>query len=134
MTEFIRTFWLCLVLFTLPLQGMAQANMFACHMNSASTEAVQATHHPDMDHERMSHSEHRSSVGQGTPSDTLNAVHTAKHGCCNCAPSCAIVLLDTPITPIAVVHAEVVLNAVSVQQPYSADTRRIDRPPKMLAI
>ncbi|HEX4916287.1 MAG TPA: hypothetical protein VFV43_00150 [Limnobacter sp.] len=133
------------MMLALPIQGMAQASMFACHLSGeemgkqvtahhvgmdhgdAGHQAMghQAMGHPDMDHSAHSTDGDNSSGGQ---------VIKSLHGCCNCAPSCAAVVLpNSPSKFGAVQQASQVLLPVQLTH-HSADLRRIDRPPKNLAI
>jgi len=43
------------MLLALPVQGMAQASMFACHLNGNSSSAGQAIDHSTMHHSEMNH-------------------------------------------------------------------------------
>jgi hypothetical protein len=118
----VRSLFMWLMLLALPVQGMAQASMFACHLNGNSSSAGQA----------IDHSMHNMDA-QADP-DSSKKLMKSLHGCCNCAPTCAVVLLpvaQASFTPIL----QDATHPVSVAQlPHSADTRRIDRPPKTLAI
>jgi hypothetical protein len=56
------------------------------------------------------------------------------HGCCNCAPTCSVVLLPVAQASFDAVQHDMLHPVSAPQIPHSADTRRIDRPPKILAI
>ena len=137
MTIMVRTLFMWLMLLALPVQGMAQASMFACHLNGNSSSAGQAIdhstmHHSEMNHDGMDHSMHDMDA-QADP-DSSKKLMKSLHGCCNCAPTCAVVLLPVAQTSFGSIQHDT-LHVISASQlPHSADTRRIDRPPKTLAI
>ncbi|VWX34761.1 conserved exported hypothetical protein [Limnobacter sp. 130] len=130
MTKVVRTFLMWMMLFALPVQGMAQASMFACHLKGDSTTSgAEMMHHDGMDH-----SMHSMGSGDHTDPDSSKKLMKSLHGCCNCAPTCAVVLFAPVQTSFAAVQ-QAALHPISAPQlPHSADTRRIDRPPKTLAI
>ena len=151
MTKVVKTFLMWMMLFALPLQGMAQASMFACHLKGDSTAAVQMKGHGSMDHHAsmnqsgmhhggMDHSMHSMSDMGGTNADGSFDPDSSKklmkslHGCCNCAPTCAVVLLPMVQASFATIQQETSHPISYSQLPHSADTRRIERPPKTLAI
>ncbi|WP_334118573.1 hypothetical protein [Limnobacter sp.] len=132
MTKVVRILCMWLMLFALPVQGMAQVGMFACHLQGDATGPVQTMDHGLMDHASMDHSMH--AVNADPDPDSSKQVMKSLHGCCNCAPTCAVVLLPVAQASFGSIQHDT-LHAVSVSQlPHSADTRRIDRPPKTLAI
>lgn len=137
MTKMVRTLLMWLMLLALPVQGMAQASMFACHLNGNSTNAGQAIDHSSMDHGAMSHDSMDHSMhkmdGQADP-DSSKKLMKSLHGCCNCAPTCAVVLLPVAQASFNAIQQDATHPVSEPQLPYSADTRRIDRPPKTLAI
>ncbi len=137
MTKMVRTLLMWLMLLALPVQGMAQASMFACHLNGNSTSAGQAIDHSSMDHGAMSHDSMDHSMhkmdGQADP-DSSKKLMKSLHGCCNCAPTCAVVLLPVAQASFNAIQQDATPPVSEPQLPYSADTRRIDRPPKTLAI
>lgn len=133
MSKLSRTLCLLWMLLALPLQGMAQASMFACHVSGAAAPAAsgaQPMDHSETDHAAMDHSGHGESFG----SQSSEQVSSASHGCCNCAPSCAIVILAADQVHFNAAPPPVVLSVLLSQSPISADSRRIDRPPKTHAI
>jgi hypothetical protein len=138
MSNLFRTFCVLWMLLALPLQGMAQASMFGCHVNGTGGLAASGAHpinHAVMDHSGMDHSgmDH-SSIGEDLGSQPMEQVLKATHACCNCAPSCAIVILSTDQVQFNPMQPPVVLPVSLSQANFSADTRRIDRPPKTHAI
>lgn len=146
MTKVVKTFLLWMVLLALPVQGMAQASMFACHLQGkdsteVSSAAGSTAHRIDyngVDHNGMDHSMHTSAASEHhsehANSESSKKLMKSLHGCCNCAPTCAVVLVSTSPISFAVVQHDTIHPVSSPQLPYSADTRRIDRPPKPLAI
>ena len=137
MTKVVRTFLMWLMLLALPVQGMAQASMFACHLNGNSTSAGQVVDHSTMNHGAMSHvtmdhSMHEMDL-QADP-DSSEKLMKSLHGCCNCAPTCAVVLLPVAQASFNAIQHDALHPLSTPQIPHSADTRRIDRPPKILAI
>ena len=95
MHKVVRTLLLWMMLLALPVQGMAQASMFACHLNGNSSSAGQAIDHSTMshgamNHDGMDHSMHNMDA-QADP-DSSKKLMKSLHGCCNCAPTCAVVL------------------------------------------
>lgn len=125
--KMVRIFMMWIMLLALPVQGMAQVSMFACHLNGgASSESVQM-----MDHSM--HGEVHSHDHSGS-SDTAKKVMKSLHGCCNCAPSCAVIVLPVSQVSFGAIQHDKLHPALVSQAPHSADTRRIDRPPKTLAI
>ncbi|MCR2747211.1 hypothetical protein [Limnobacter parvus] len=132
MTKVVRTLLLWMMLFALPVQGMAQASMFACHLQGdSSAESVSMLNHSDMDHGSMDHSMHAT---DDTDPDSAKKLMKSLHGCCNCAPTCAVVLLPVAQASFGAVQHDILHPISAPQIPHSADTRRIDRPPKTLAI
>ncbi|MGQ0687191.1 MAG: hypothetical protein ACT4NK_00410 [Limnobacter sp.] len=126
-----------LMLLALPVQGMAQASMFACHLNGNSSSAGQAIDHSTMshgamNHDGMDHSMHNMDA-QADP-DSSKKLMKSLHGCCNCAPTCAVVLLPVAQASFTAILQDATHPVSVAQLPHSADTRRIDRPPKTLAI
>lgn len=146
MSEVFKTFLLWMMLLALPVQGMAQASMFACHLQGKDSTEVSSTagstaHRIDynsVDHNGMDHSMHSSAASEhhGEHADSYSSKKLMKslHGCCNCAPTCAVVLVSTTTSSFAAVQHDTLRPVSSSQVPHSADTRRIDRPPKPLAI
>jgi len=137
MTKMVRILFMWLMLLALPVQGMAQASMFACHLNGNSSSAGRAIdhstmHHSEMNHEGMDHSMH-DMVDHADP-DSSKKLMKSLHGCCNCAPTCAVVLLPVAQASFNAIQRDATHPVSTPQLPYSADTRRIDRPPKTLAI
>lgn len=137
MTKMVRILFMWLMLLALPVQGMAQASMFACHLNGNSSSAGQAIdhstmHHSEMNHEGMDHRMH-DMVDHADP-DSSKKLMKSLHGCCNCAPTCAVVLLPVAQASFNAIQQDMLHSVSSPQLPHSADTRRIDRPPKTLAI
>ncbi|MGV3468923.1 hypothetical protein [Limnobacter sp.] len=137
MTKMVRILFMWLMLLALPVQGMAQVGMFACHLNGSSSSAGQAIdhstmHHSEMNHEGMDHSMH-DMVDHADP-DSSRKLMKSLHGCCNCAPTCAVVLLPVAQASFNAIQQDMLHPVSSPQLPHSADTRRIDRPPKTLAI
>lgn len=45
MTKVVRTFLMWMMLLALPVQGMAQASMLACHLNGNGPDSVQIQQH-----------------------------------------------------------------------------------------
>lgn len=128
------------MLLALPVQGMAQVSMFACHLQGGgASKPVQMMDHSDMGHGAMQHADidhsmHGMNNAGPADQDASEKLMKSLHGCCNCAPTCAVVLLPVAQTGFDAIQHDV-LHPISVSQlPYSADTRRIDRPPKTLAI
>ena len=122
------------MLFALPIQGMAQVSMYACHLQSETNLSAEMNHasmdHPVMDQGGMDHSMHMAEADN----DSSQQVMKSLHGCCNCAPTCAVVLLPLAQASFGAIQHDS-LHPVSIPQlPYSADLRRIERPPKTLAI
>ena len=136
MTKVVKTFLLWMMLCALPVQGMAQASMFACHLQGkASTQVSGAAGSAHVvDHSGMDRSMHTSAASEHTSSDSSKKLMKSLHGCCNCAPTCAVVLVSMAQISFDVVQHDTIHPVSSSQLPYSADTRRIDRPPKLLAI
>lgn len=133
MSKLFRTYLVLWMLFALPLQGMAQASMFACHLKGSNPSSVVDSHlndHADMNHTEMGHAMH----GEVTTTPIKKQLAQSTHGCCNCAPSCAVVILPTTQISLDATRHEAVLSLVSVTASFSADSRRIDRPPKTTAI
>ena len=124
MIKAVQTFLMWMVLLALPVQGMAQANMFACHFNGDTPDSVQV-----MDHSMHAMESHEYEITHDSKS-----LKNSLHGCCNCAPTCAVVLLPVAQTSFGAVQHDSLHPASIPQIPHSADTRRIDRPPKTLAI
>lgn len=137
MTKMVRTFLMWLMLLALPVQGMAQASMYACHLNGNPTKSSQMADHGDMNHSAMTHDGMDHSMhamdAQADP-DSSKKLMKSLHGCCNCAPTCALVLPPVTQTSFNAIQQDVMHPVESPQLPHSADTRRIDRPPKILAI
>ena len=129
MTKMVKSLCMWLMLLALPVQGMAQASMFACHLQGdTTTGSVQM-----MDHGSMDHSMH--AVNAADPdTDSSQQVMKSLHGCCNCAPTCAVVLLPVAQASFGTIQHDTLHIISASQLPHSADTRRIDRPPKTLAI
>jgi hypothetical protein len=149
MTKVVRTFLMWIMLLALPVQGMAQASMFACHlngdvlgsaqtMNHASMDHGSAGHgsmdHSGMDHSGMNHSMPATGSHDHGNTDDAKKLMKSLHGCCNCAPTCAVVLLPVAQATFGSIQHDTLHFISSSQVPHSADTRRIDRPPKTLAI
>ena len=137
MTIMVRSLFMWLMLLALPVQGMAQASMFACHLNGNSSSAGQAIDHSTMshgamNHDGMDHSMHNMDA-QADP-DSSKKLMKSLHGCCNCAPTCAVVLLPVAQASFNAIQHDATHPVSTPQLPYSADIRRIDRPPKTLAI
>lgn len=137
MTTMVRTFLMWLMLLALPVQGVAQASMFACHLNGNSSSADQAIDHSTMshgamNHDGMDHSMH--DMGDQADPDSSKKLMKSLHGCCNCAPTCAVVLLPVAQASFNAIQQDMLHPVSSPQLPHSADARRIDRPPKTLAI
>jgi BarA-like signal transduction histidine kinase len=113
-----------MMLLALPVQGMAQASMFACHLNGDTSDSVQM----------MDHSMHAMDSHDHTNTEDSRKLMKSLHGCCNCAPTCAVVLLPVAQASFDAVQHDMLHPVSAPQIPHSADTRRIDRPPKILAI
>ena len=99
MTIMVRTLFMWLMLLALPVQGMAQASMFACHLNGNSSSAGQTIdhstmHHSEMNHDGMDHSMH--DMVDHTDPDASKKLMKSLHGCCNCAPTCAELSVTVP--------------------------------------
>jgi len=137
MTKVVRTFLLWIMLFALPVQGMAQASMFACHLNGDAAGSAQVMDHANMDHATADHSMHAMDSHDHNSADSADKskkLMKSLHGCCNCAPTCAVVLLPLAQTSFDNIQQDTP-NPVSISQVlHSADARRIERPPKTLAI
>ncbi|HEX4844253.1 MAG TPA: hypothetical protein VFV57_11320 [Limnobacter sp.] len=128
------------MMLALPIQGMAQASMFACHLQGDAAGMQTTAHHMGMDHGDAGHHDmghhdmDHSAHGLDGENNSDGQVVKSLHGCCNCAPSCAAVVLpNSPSKFGAVQQASQVLLPVQLTH-HSADLRRIDRPPKNLAI
>ncbi|AXV67649.1 hypothetical protein D0907_20155 (plasmid) [Pseudoalteromonas lipolytica] len=134
MTKVVRTFLMWIMLLALPVQGMAQASMFACHLNGDGPGSVQIMDHSNMDHRSMDHSMHEMDSHDHANSDDSKKLMKSLHGCCNCAPTCAVVLLPVAQASFGAIQHDTLHPLSAPQIPHSADTRRIDRPPKTLAI
>lgn len=139
MIQVVRTFLMWIMLLALPVQGMAQASMFACHSNGDATDSVQMMDHSNMDHSNMDHggmdhSMHAMDFHDHANTDDSRKLMKSLHGCCNCAPSCAVVLLSVAQASFNAIQHDALHPLSAPQIPHSADTRRIDRPPKTLAI
>jgi hypothetical protein len=132
MKQMVRIFLMWLVLLALPAQGMAQASMFACHLVGNSTSADQITDHSVMNHDGMDHKQH--AMSDHVYPDSSEKLMKSLHGCCNCAPTCAVVLLPAVQVNFNAIQRDVMRPASAPQLPNSADIRRIDRPPKSLAV
>jgi hypothetical protein len=136
MTKVVRFLCMWMLLLALPVQGFAQASMFACHLKGSSPADMGMMDHSMMNHAEMDHAEmdHAGTHHGPVDSDDLKQVKKSLHGCCNCAPTCAALpMLLSQADFIAIQHDN--LQPVTTSQlPHSADTRRIDRPPKNLAI
>lgn len=117
------------MLLALPVQGMAQASMFACHLNGDGPDPVQM-----MDHSNVDHSMHAMDSHDHANTDDSKKLMKSLHGCCNCAPTCAVVLLPAVQASFGAIQHDTLHPLSAPQIPHSADTRRIDRPPKTLAI
>lgn len=134
MMKVVRTFLMWMMLLALPVQGMAQASMFACHLSGETTGSVQMMDHGSMNHAETDHSMHAmESLDHANP-DSSDKLMKSLHGCCNCAPTCAVVLLPVEQASFGAVQHDNLHPLSAPQVPHSADTRRIDRPPKTLAI
>lgn len=136
MTIFVRFLCMWMLLLALPVQGFAQASMFACHLkgsNSAATGTMDHSmmNHADMDHAQMDHGNMDHSAAD---SGDLNQVKKSLHGCCNCAPTCAALLLPLAQADFIAIQHESPKPVATSQLPHSADAWRIDRPPKTFAI
>jgi hypothetical protein len=137
MTKMVRTFFMWMMLLALPVQGMAQASMFACHLNGNSGSAGRAVDHSSMDHGAMNHDSMNNSMhalDAHSDPDFSKKLMKSLHGCCNCAPTCAVVLLPVAQASFNTIQQDITHPVSVAQLPHSADTRRIDRPPKTLAI
>ena len=130
----VKTFCMWLMLLALPVQGMAQASMYTCHLQGETNSSAEMNH-ASMDHSAMNHGDIDHSMhAVDADSDSSQQVMKSLHGCCNCAPTCAVVLLPVAQASFGAIQHDA-LHPVSISQlPYSADLRRIDRPPKTLAI
>lgn len=129
MTKVVRTFLMWMMLLALPVQGMAQVSMFACHLNGESPDSVQI-----MDHSNMDHSMNAMDSHDHANTDDSKKLMKSLHGCCNCAPTCAVVLLPVAQASFGAIQHDTLHPLPVPQILHSADTRRIDRPPKTLAI
>jgi hypothetical protein len=134
MTKVVRTLLLWMMLIALPVQGMAQVGMFACHLKGDASGSVQLMDHSVMNHDGMDHSMHAMSSHEQADPDSSRKLMKSLHGCCNCAPTCAVVLLPVAQTSFNAIQHDTIHPVSASQLPHSADTRRIDRPPKTLAI
>lgn len=133
MSTLSRTLCILWMLLALPLQGMAQASMFACHSNGAGSLAIDnrlQMDHSKMDHGMTDHAAH----GESSGAQHDDQVSNASHGCCNCAPSCVVVMPAADQARFNATRPHVVLPLLFPQASFSADIRRIDRPPKTHAI
>lgn len=129
MHKVVRTFLLWIMLLALPVQGMAQASMFACYLNGDTSDSV-----PMMDHGKIDHSMHAMDSHDHANTEDSRKLMKSLHGCCNCAPTCAVVLLPVAQASFGAIQHDSLRPFSAPQIPHSADTRRIDRPPKTLAI
>lgn len=138
MTKVIRSILLWLMLLALPVQGMAQVSMFACHLkgdgSAMNLSQTQMMDHAQMDHLGMDHSMPSMHAELSPEPDSAGTLVKSLHGCCNCAPTCAVMLASPIQSSFSAIQHESIHVVVSSQPPHSADSRRIDRPPKTHAI
>ncbi|WP_370263669.1 hypothetical protein [Limnobacter sp.] len=121
------------MLVALPIQGMAQASMFACHLQDSGKASFTEHHqHGEAGQEHHAHTEHHA---HGEPSsDDSSPIVKAMHGCCHCAPSCAAVVVPNTLTKINEPLPNGPVLAMAQTPPHSADSRRLERPPKSLSV
>ena len=120
-----RFLLLCLLMWTVPLQGIAAVSMQFCGVETSQTSQMQVStgHHAAPEHHAQSNTTDRSSDDQKTLADV-------GHKCGVCAACCsAAVIFSIPHTP-----AVVALPSAMLVEPhelaYAVPPRHPEKPPR----
>ena len=124
-----RVLLACLLMVVLPIKGIAAAGMAACGPHQSPV-------HDTAPHSHMQHSMSLHDHAQGAAPEAADhiATQTATDAKCgHCSPCCIAMLLPTKLSLSLEIFPPALVPTQALRHPPSANTARLERPPKNLA-